>query len=98
MYAKVLADNNGKGVFQLATQTDDLARALIKAGRTGEALEWAKKLVRPYNNTIRILRFVKVNLDWPTSVPGEADSVRFVSGLCQVCVSFSLSHIWNSLS
>ena len=79
MYAKVLADNNGKGVFQLATQTDDLARALIKAGRTGEALEWAKKLVRPYNNTIRILRFAKVNLDWPTSVPGEADSVRFVS-------------------
>ena len=46
LYAKVLAANNGKGVFQLATQTDDLARALIKAGRTSEALEWAKKLVR----------------------------------------------------
>ena len=45
LYEKVLRGNKGKGVFQTASQTDDLSRALLKAGRTSEALHWANKLV-----------------------------------------------------
>ena len=46
LYEKVLRGNKGKGVFQTASQTDDLSRALLKAGRTREALYWANKLVK----------------------------------------------------
>ena len=45
LYEKVLRGNKSKGVFVTASQTDDLARALLKAGRVDEAHQWATKLV-----------------------------------------------------
>jgi len=51
LYRKVLDRDQGKarGVFQTATKTDELARALLRAGRIEEAEEWADKLLASAN-------------------------------------------------